>query len=89
MELPERLNVLFSVPYVKTKASAGTLHGMKGIQDLSLFVKWMPLQKKMGDGSFHVFGIGGVSFPLTNYVADFLPLSIGLHSKTAISKSNG
>jgi hypothetical protein len=39
-----KINVLFSAPYVKTKASAGTLHGMKGIQDLSLFVKWRPIQ---------------------------------------------
>src|SRR3954471_24877271 len=31
----KRLNVLFGAPYVITKASAGTLHGMKGLQDLS------------------------------------------------------
>src|SRR4026209_2651728 len=29
-----KLNALFSVPYVRTKASAGTLQGMKGVQDL-------------------------------------------------------
>jgi hypothetical protein len=27
-----------------------------------------------------LYGIGGLSTPTTNYVADFLPLSIGLHS---------
>ena len=32
----DKLNFIFSVPYIKTKASAGTLAGMKGIQDLSL-----------------------------------------------------
>ena len=42
-----KLNALFSAPYVKTKASAGTLHGMDGIQDLSLFLKWRPFQKKI------------------------------------------
>ena len=81
--LTRKINILFSAPYVKTKASAGTLHGMKGVQDLSLFVKWRPVQKKMGGGKLSIFGIGGVSFPLSNYVADFLPLSIGLLSKTA------
>lgn len=81
-----KLNVLFSLPYVKTKASAGTLHGMKGLQDLNLFVKWRPVQKKMGGGKLSLFGIAGVSFPLSNYVADFLPLSIGLHSKTASAR---
>ncbi len=81
-----KLNLLFSAPYVKTKASAGTLHGMKGVQDLSLFAKWRPIQKKMGGGKLSLFGIAGVSFPLNNYVADFLPLSIGLHSKTASAR---
>ena len=81
-----KLNALFSVPYVQTKASAGTLHGLKGVQDLSLFLKWRPYQKKMGYGRLSVFGIAGVSFPLTNYAADFLPLSIGLHSKTASAR---
>ncbi|MEI9912151.1 MAG: hypothetical protein WDO71_22355 [Bacteroidota bacterium] len=84
--LTRKINLLFSAPYVKTKASAGTLHGMKGIQDLSLFVKWRPFQKKMGAGKLSLFGIAGVSFPLSNYTPDFLPLSIGLHSKTASAR---
>src|SRR6478672_13956805 len=57
--ITRKLNALFSVPYVKTKASAGTLHGMEGIQDLSLFVKWRGWEKKMGDGRLSLFGIGG------------------------------
>jgi hypothetical protein len=81
-----KLNLLFSVPYVTTKASAGTLHGMKGVQDLSLFVKWKAYQKRMGDGRFTIFGIGGLSVPLSDYTPDFLPLSIGLHSKTASAR---
>lgn len=80
------LNALFSVPYVKTKASAGTLHGMKGIQDLSLFLKWRAINKKIGYGRLSVIGIAGGSVPLDNYVADYLPLSIGLHSKTALAR---
>lgn len=81
-----KLNLLFSVPYVTTKASAGTLHGMSGVQDLSLFAKWRPVQKNMGGGKLSIFGIAGVSFPLSKYVADFLPLSIGLHSKTVSTR---
>jgi hypothetical protein len=84
--ITRKINLLFSVPYVKTKASAGTLHGMKGLQDLSLFVKWRPIQKKIGFGKLSLFGIAGVSLPLTDYVADYLPLSIGLHSKTASAR---
>jgi hypothetical protein len=82
----DKLNVLFSTPYIKTKASAGTLHGMKGVQDLNLFVKWMPIEKEIGKGTFSLYTIGGISIPLTNYVSDFLPMSIGLHSKSASAR---
>jgi hypothetical protein len=80
--ITRKLNALFSVPYVKTKATAGTLSGLDGIQDLSLFLKWRPFQKKLGPGKLSLFGIAGASIPLSNYTADFLPLSIGLESKT-------
>lgn len=73
-----KLNILFGLPYVQTKASAGVLHGLKGLQDLSLWVKWMPVEKKVGKGILSLYGISGFSFPVSNYVADFLPLSIGL-----------
>ncbi|HEY0612974.1 MAG TPA: transporter [Chitinophaga sp.] len=84
--ITRKLNALFSVPYVKTKASAGTLSGMDGIQDLSLFLKWRPFQTQLGGGNFSVFGIAGVSFPLSNYTPDYLPLAIGLRSKTASAR---
>ncbi len=76
----EKLNLLINLPYVTTKASAGTLHGQHGLQDASLWVKWMPLEKDLGNGTFSLYTLGGVSFPTTNYIADYLPLSIGLHS---------
>jgi hypothetical protein len=82
----KRLNILFGVPYVKTKASAGNMAGQKGLQDLSLMVKWVPYQKHIYKGDFQTFLIGGYSTPLSNYTADFLPLSIGLHSKNAIMR---
>jgi hypothetical protein len=78
----DKLNLLFAAPYVKTKASAGTLHGVDGIQDLSLWAKYMPYETQVGKGDLTVYGVAGVSFPLTSYVADYLPLSIGLRSKT-------
>ncbi|GEO08421.1 hypothetical protein SAE01_09170 [Segetibacter aerophilus] len=80
--ITNNLNVLFSVPYVKTKASEGTMRGMEGFQDLSLWLKWRALKIKMDKGTFSLFGITGLSVPLSNYVADYLPLSIGLHNKS-------
>ena len=78
--ITNRLNVLFNLPYVKTKATAGTLHGMKGLQDLNLWLKWLPYEKDWGNSSLSFYALGGLAFPTTNYVADFLPLSIGMHS---------
>ena len=81
--ITNKLNVLFGLPYIQTKASAGQLKGQNGIQDLSLAIKFLPIEKEIGNGTFSFYTIGLVSLPLSNYVADFLPLSIGLHSKTA------
>src|SRR5258708_39855379 len=77
-----KLNILVSAPYVTTHATAGTLHGMHGIQDLSLWVKWLAVEQNIGNGVLSLYALGGGSLPLTNYIADYLPLSIGLHSKT-------
>ena len=76
-----KLNVLFGIPYVKTKATGGQLHGMKGIQDLSLWIKYLPLEKAVGNGIISLYTLAGFSFPVSDYNPDFLPLSIGLHSK--------
>ncbi len=81
-----KLNFLFNVPYVKTTASAGTLAGMQGFQDLGVFLKWMPVEKDMLGGTVSLYGIAGWSVPLSNYVADFLPMSIGLRSSTASAR---
>jgi hypothetical protein len=87
--LTNKLNILFGAPYVTTKASAGTLHSQKGIQDGSLWLKWMPIERKLGKGDLSLYGIAGASIPLTNYVADFLPLSIGMRSKTISLRAMG
>lgn len=79
--LTNKLNILFGLPYIKTKASAGQLKGQKGLQDLALWVKWKAYSEKIGSGRLSLFLIGGYSFPVSDYTADFLPLSIGLESK--------
>lgn len=71
------LNIMVGVPYIWTKASAGTLHGLKGLQDLSLNVKWKAIKKSFGKNKLALILVGGVSTPSSNYVVDFLPLSIG------------
>ncbi|MGZ5253181.1 MAG: hypothetical protein ACXWV4_02300 [Flavitalea sp.] len=78
--ISKKVNVLFNLPYVQTNASAGNLKGQKGFQDLSFFVKYMPLNKKVGPGKFRLALVGGLSTPLTDYTPDHLPLSLGLGS---------
>jgi hypothetical protein len=78
--ITNNLNVMASVPYVWTKASEGVLHGMSGMQDLSVYVKWRPLVKSFGKNKFSLFTVGGFTTPLSNYVIEFLPMSIGLGS---------
>ena len=81
--LTKRLNVLVGVPYVKTEASAGNLLGQSGFQDMAIWVKYKLIPAKTG---FSLHAIGGVSTPVSNYVPDFLPLSIGMGSKTATAR---
>jgi len=76
----KNLNLLFSLPYVSTKASAGQLKGFNGLQDLSLWAKYRAIRLKRNKSSFSIFTIAGISTPTTNYVKDYLPLSIGLGS---------
>jgi len=76
--ITDKLNLIASLPYVWTSASAGTLHGLKGFQDASLFLKWKPYTVSINKNKLSFFAIGGISTPTNNYVIDFLPLSIGL-----------
>lgn len=79
--ITNNLNAIFSIPYVVTKASAGTLKGQNGLQDLSLTLKYRFFEKKIKKSILSFYTIGSFSFPTTNYTADYLPLSIGSKSK--------
>ena len=79
----DKLNLIFSLPYVETVASAGTMESQKGFQDVSLTVKYMPFEKTIGKATYSLYALAGLSAPVSNYPADYLPLSLGLQSKTA------
>ena len=80
--IKDNLNILFSAPYISNKASMGVLHSANGIQDLSTWVKWMPLEKDLKHGTFSLYLLAGVSTPLSDYIVDYLPLTIGLKCNT-------
>jgi len=80
--ITNRINVILSLPYVQTEASAGNLMGQRGVQDLSAWVK----VKAVKLGGFSLNGIIGASIPLGPYVADFMPMSIGMQCRTATGR---
>jgi len=81
--ITNRLNVIASVSYIQNSVTAGTLIGQKGIQDLNVFLKKEIWAKDIKGFNSSLVAVGGVSAPLSNYVADYLPISIGMRSKTA------
>lgn len=80
--ITSKLNALISFPYISNKATAGTLKGHHGIQDLNLWIKWMPIEEQTNYGLISFYFLGGYSTPLSNYIADYLQLAIGSKSKT-------
>ena len=81
-----KFNIIASAPYIENHATAGTLRGQKGLQDLSMTAKWEFFGKGYKHAYVSLLALGSVSTPLTNYVADYLPLAIGMRSKTASGK---
>ncbi|PLK45728.1 hypothetical protein [Emticicia sp. TH156] len=81
--ITKKLNVLAGLPYVWTKTSAGNLMGQQGFQDVSVWLKYNMVQSANG---LSLHGVLGGSLPVSNYVPDFLPMSIGLKSKTATAR---
>lgn len=76
--LTDRLNVIGGVPYVWTRASNGVLHGIDGLQDLTLAAKYAVVDR--GASGLRVIGLASAGIPLTHYNPELLPLSIGTGS---------
>jgi len=85
----DKLNFLFTIPYLETKAAVGTMQGQKGMQDVTLTLKYMPIKKTVGALTYSLFALGSYSLPASDYLADYLPLSIGLGSKTGTLRLMG
>ena len=75
--ITDKINVILSLPYVKTEASAGQLTGVQGIQDLGISVKALLLEKSIGKGKLTGFSNLSLSTPASNYLSDYMPFSLG------------
>ena len=86
--LTEKLTVLASLPYISTEASQGVLHGESGRQDLTLMAKYRVVNAVIADRArLKLLAVGGAGLPTTDYTPDFLPMSIGLHSRSVTGRA--
>ena len=76
----DQLNFYVGVPYVKTGSSepnGGQLQGAKGFQDLTLALKYRFVNQELGNGKLAVFAASGYATPVSNYLSDYRPYSLG------------
>jgi len=76
--LGDRINIIAAVPWMKTEASGGYIDGASGFQDWGLWIKGKPLDIDAGPGNLTFHATAGVMGPLSNYLADYGPHSLGL-----------
>src|SRR5512139_4042319 len=85
--ITDRLNVIAMLPWVKTQASAGVLSGLSGVQDFTFALKWNALATPLtSHGTLRAFAVASAGVPAGDYTPDFLPMSIGLHSRRAAAR---
>ena len=83
-----RLTMLASLPYVWTDASEGVLKGMSGRQDFTLMAKYRVLDPMIaGRARLKVLAVAAAGVPTSDYTPDFLPMSIGLHSRSITARA--
>ncbi len=76
----DRLNLLVGVPYVSTNSTepnGGYFAGASGFSDLNLAIKGTILDKPVGAGNLALLGTIGFSTPMSDYLSDYRPYSIG------------
>jgi hypothetical protein len=73
----DRLSVAAKLPYLHTRASGGTLHEMRGVQDVTVAARYRLLAAPLAGGEASAVAAASVGIPAGGYSPDFLPLSIG------------
>lgn len=76
----DRINLIVGAPYIQTKSSepnGGRLAGAKGFQDISFSLKGKIVEKQFGTGKLGALATAGYSTPVTNYLSDYMPYSLG------------
>ena len=74
------LNFYAGVPHISTSSSnpnGGKFAGVSGFQDLTLALKYRWLNKELNKGHISSFATVGFSTPISNYLSDYMPYSLG------------
>jgi hypothetical protein len=77
----DKLNFYVGLPYITTASiepNGGKFAGVSDFQDLNLALKYQWLKKDYDKGSLSGLATFGFSTPITNYLPDYMPYSIGL-----------
>ncbi|PSR15266.1 MAG: transporter [Bacteroidetes bacterium] len=77
----DKLNFYVGAPFIKTESSepnGGKFAGASGFQDLLVALKYRIINKVTDKGTFSVLATVGFSTPVTNYLPDYMPYSLGL-----------
>ncbi len=76
--ITDRFNILAALPWMATEPSGGQMKGVSGIQDFSLWLKATAFQLPLGPGNLSLHAVVGGSIPVSDYSADYGPMSLGL-----------
>ncbi|MEB2776188.1 transporter [Algoriphagus sp. D3-2-R+10] len=79
--ITKRLDAYVGLPYVSTNSTTpngGKFAGTSGIQDLTLGLKYEALRKNGEKGEWTAFGSVVFSSPVSNYLSDYQPYSLGI-----------
>jgi len=79
--ITKRLNAYVGLPYVSTNSTTpngGKFAGTSGIQDLTIGLKYEVIRRKGANGEWMGFGSVTYSTPVSNYLSDYQPYSLGI-----------
>ena len=79
--ITKKLDAYVGLPYVSTNSTTpngGKFAGTDGIQDLSLGLKYEAFRREGKKGEWTAFGSVLFSSPVSNYLSDYQPYSLGI-----------
>ena len=76
--ITDKINIIGVAPWISTSASQGQMRGVSGLSDFSLFIKARAFHLDAGPGKLAFMPTIGITAPVSNYLEDYAPFSIGM-----------